>query len=1075
MKFLCWENGVLQKEIKAFVDDELKRGDEIPQSLVRGNEGSLISLIIFSQDYASSCWCLEEHVTIRQCREKYGQIVIPLDCKDSSRRRKTFRCWTARTFEKAEDILRAEGFKGCKLVELLGVAGSKGKSSFCRIVTRWLGNMARLEVSVLRQSTGKIMAQWGRIVARWCVVTPVSMMILLVWIIALLGFLKVAASLLRRGQERRDGAGLIPEVELKGVAEREMPNNTPQLKYDVFVSFRGEDIRHSFLSHLVKAFPRKQINAFVDDALTRGDDISHSLFEAIEGSPISLVIFSKNYASSHWCLDELVKIIECKEKYGQIVLPIFYGVKPTNVRHQKKSYENAFSKLEKMHNSSQVQIWRDALKISCNSSGITSSSFPNDAVLVEEITKVVLMRLSELKNSPVNSKELVGIDKPIADLNSLLKKESEQVRVIGIWGMGGIGKTTIAEEIFSQNRSDYDGCCFLEKVSERLKTHGGVGCLKESLLSELLKESVKELSGDIKRRISRMKVLIVLDDVKETDQLEMLFGTLDWFQSDSRIILTSRDKQVLRNNEVEDDDIYEVGVLDSSEALVLFNSNAFKQSHLEMEYYELSKSVVNYAKGIPLVLKVLAHMLRGKKKEVWESQLDKLRRLPVQKVYDAMRLSYDDLDRLEQKYFLDIACFFNGLDLKVDYMKHLLKDCDSDNYVAGGLETLKDKALITISEDNVISMHDILQEMGWEIVRQESSDLGKRSRLWNPDEIYDVLKNDKDLINLKEVRLSYSMLLKELPDFSKAINLKVLNISSCYQLKSVHPSILSLNRLEQLGLSWCPINALPSSFGCQRKLEILVLRYSDIEIIPSSIKNLTRLRKLDIRGCLKLVALPELPSSVETLLVKDSFSLKTVLFPSTVAEQFKENKKSVEFWNCENLDESSLINVGLNVQINLMKYANFGSDEAMYVYPGSSIPEWLEYKTTKDDMIIDLSQPRLSPLLGFVFCIVFPKCLLNFSKFILKITTIEGDNEKDGVDINLRSMPLDIYLDHVCMIQDQRCSGYLTRIAKNQTSFKIKVTAMSGFIKVKLKGFGMSPINQSTYQNLIQQMEYECA
>ncbi|XP_024637486.2 disease resistance protein RPV1 isoform X2 [Medicago truncatula] len=995
------------------------------------------------------------------------------------------------------------------------------------------------------------------------------MMILLVWIIALLGFLKVAASLLRRGQERRDGAGLIPEVELKGVAEREMPNNTPQLKYDVFVSFRGEDIRHSFLSHLVKAFPRKQINAFVDDALTRGDDISHSLFEAIEGSPISLVIFSKNYASSHWCLDELVKIIECKEKYGQIVLPIFYGVKPTNVRHQKKSYENAFSKLEKMHNSSQVQIWRDALKISCNSSGITSSSFPNDAVLVEEITKVVLMRLSELKNSPVNSKELVGIDKPIADLNSLLKKESEQVRVIGIWGMGGIGKTTIAEEIFSQNRSDYDGCCFLEKVSERLKTPGGVGCLKESLLSELLKESVKELSGDIKRRISRMKVLIVLDDVKETDQLEMLFGTLDWFQSDSRIILTSRDKQVLRNNEVEDDDIYEVGVLDSSEALVLFNSNAFKQSHLEMEYYELSKSVVNYAKGIPLVLKVLAHMLRGKKKEVWESQLDKLRRLPVQKVYDAMRLSYDDLDRLEQKYFLDIACFFNGLDLKVDYMKHLLKDCDSDNYVAGGLETLKDKALITISEDNVISMHDILQEMGWEIVRQESSDLGKRSRLWNPDEIYDVLKNDKgtnairsislptmrelklsrhvfdkmtnlrflyfggiegfdcfpqglqsfplgikylhwtycplksfpekfsaknlvildlsdslveklwcgvqDLINLKEVRLSYSMLLKELPDFSKAINLKVLNISSCYQLKSVHPSILSLNRLEQLGLSWCPINALPSSFGCQRKLEILVLRYSDIEIIPSSIKNLTRLRKLDIRGCLKLVALPELPSSVETLLVKDSFSLKTVLFPSTVAEQFKENKKSVEFWNCENLDESSLINVGLNVQINLMKYANFGSDEAMYVYPGSSIPEWLEYKTTKDDMIIDLSQPRLSPLLGFVFCIVFPKCLLNFSKFILKITTIEGDNEKDGVDINLRSMPLDIYLDHVCMIQDQRCSGYLTRIAKNQTSFKIKVTAMSGFIKVKLKGFGMSPINQSTYQNLIQQMEYECA
>jgi hypothetical protein len=154
--------------------------------------------------------------------------------------------------------------------------------------------------------------------------------------------------------------------------------------------------------------------------------------------------------------------------------------------------------------------------------------------------------------------------------------------------------------------------------------------------------------------------------------------------------------------------------------------------------------VVNYAKGIPLVLKVLAHLLCGKDKEVWESQLDKLKRLPSKKVYDVMRLSYDDLDRLEQKYFLDIACFFNGLNFKVDYMKLLLKDCESDNSVVVGLERLKDKALITISKDNVISMHDIIQELGREIVRQESrGDLRSCSRLWNSDEICDVLKNDK--------------------------------------------------------------------------------------------------------------------------------------------------------------------------------------------------------------------------------------------------------------------------------------------------------------------------------------------
>ncbi|AES86727.2 LRR and NB-ARC domain disease resistance protein [Medicago truncatula] len=905
----------------------------------------------------------------------------------------------------------------------------------------------------------------------------------------------------------------------------------------------------------------------------------------------------------------------------------------------------------------------------------------NEAQLLDEIITRVLEKLSKHQLCVVKSKRLVGIDKPIADLNSLLKKESEQVRVIGIWGMGGIGKTTIAEEIFSQNRSDYDGCCFLEKVSERLKAHGGIGSLKESLLSELLKESVKELSSGIERRIGRMKVLIVLDDVNETDLLEMLFGSLDWFRLDSRIIVTSRNKQVLVTNEVDNDDLCEVRVLDSSEALELFNLNAFKQSHLEMEYYELSERVIEYAKGVPLVLKVLAHMLRGKCKEVWESKLDKLKRLPIPKVHDVMRLSYDDLDRLEQKYFLDIACFFNGLDLELDYMKHLLKDCDSDNYVAGGLETLKDKALITISEDNVISMHDILQEMGWEVVRQESSDLGKCSRLWDVDDIFDVLKNDKgsdairsirvdflenrklklsphvfdkmtnlqflnfwvdfddyldlfpqglesfptglrylhwvcyplksfpekfsaenlvildlylsrmeklwcgvqNLVNLKEVTISLASL-KELPDFSKATNLKVLTVTVCPNLESVHPSIFTLEKLVrldlggcrslttftsnsnlsslhylslsgceklsefsvtlenivELDLSWCPINALPSSFGCQSNLETLVLKATQIESIPSSIKDLTRLRKLNICGCKKLLALPELPLSVEILdlrscnieiipssiknltrlrkldirfsnkllalpelsssveiLLVHCDSLKSVLFPSTVAEQFKENKKEVKFWNCLNLDERSLINIGLNLQINLMKFAyqdlstvehddyvetyvdykdNFDSYQALYVYSGSSVPDWFEYKTTNettnDDMIVDLSPLHLSPLLGFVFCFILPENEEYDKKVEFNITTIdvEGDGEKDGFNIytDLEHV-FNTQSDHVCMIYDQPCSQYLTRIAKNQTSFKIKVTARSSVLK--LKGFGMSPINQSTHRNLIQQME----
>jgi hypothetical protein len=162
---------------------------------------------------------------------------------------------------------------------------------------------------------------------------------------------------------------------LKGVAENAMSNNNaPHSKYDVFVSFRGEDIRKKFLSHLVKDFSQKQIYTFTDQILKTGDEIEPSLFEAIKGSYISLIIFSENYASSHWCLDELVKIMECKEKYGQIVIPIFYGVEPTDVRHQRKSYEKAFVELKKRYSLSKVQSWRHALETCATLSGFTSSS-----------------------------------------------------------------------------------------------------------------------------------------------------------------------------------------------------------------------------------------------------------------------------------------------------------------------------------------------------------------------------------------------------------------------------------------------------------------------------------------------------------------------------------------------------------------------------------------------------------------------------------------------------------------------------------------------------------------------------
>ncbi|XP_014492775.1 disease resistance protein RLM3-like [Vigna radiata var. radiata] len=119
-------------------------------------------------------------------------------------------------------------------------------------------------------------------------------------------------------------------------------SNVPEIKYDVFVSFRGKEIRDGFLSHLTEAFDMKKINCFLDDKLEKGAEIWPSLVTAIERSAISLIIFSPDYASSNWCLEEVLKIVECKEKYERIVIPVFYKVAPTDVRHQSGSYENSY-------------------------------------------------------------------------------------------------------------------------------------------------------------------------------------------------------------------------------------------------------------------------------------------------------------------------------------------------------------------------------------------------------------------------------------------------------------------------------------------------------------------------------------------------------------------------------------------------------------------------------------------------------------------------------------------------------------------------------------------------------------
>ncbi|KAL1190817.1 Disease resistance protein RML1B [Cardamine amara subsp. amara] len=112
--------------------------------------------------------------------------------------------------------------------------------------------------------------------------------------------------------------------------------------YNVFSSFHGPDVRKTLLSHIREQFNRNGITMFDNEKIVRSATIAPSLTEAIKESRIAIVILSKKYASSSWCLDELVEILECKKAFGQIVMTIFYGVDPSDVRKQMGDFGVAF-------------------------------------------------------------------------------------------------------------------------------------------------------------------------------------------------------------------------------------------------------------------------------------------------------------------------------------------------------------------------------------------------------------------------------------------------------------------------------------------------------------------------------------------------------------------------------------------------------------------------------------------------------------------------------------------------------------------------------------------------------------
>ncbi|KAK3430955.1 hypothetical protein EUGRSUZ_E02164 [Eucalyptus grandis] len=511
-------------------------------------------------------------------------------------------------------------------------------------------------------------------------------------------------------------------------------SSKPKSNYEVFLSFRGTDVRNTFLGHLYKALHHNGIYTFIDsEELRKGDQTLPALMKAIEESFVAIIVFSKDYASSRWCLEELMKIMECKEQKDLTVLPVFYKVDPREVRQGSKSYGKALAKHESKFgkDSEKVERWKKALF----DAGSLSGWHFNDGDESELIERIVKEISTLLDRTPLHLKSTLNIE------------SDDGVFMMGLWGKGGIGKTSLAKAIYNDIFRQFEGSAFLANVRETSKGCRDLVALQEKLLLEILLSKQRLVVSNVdagtnlvRDRLCCKKVLLILDDVDDLRQLNALAGEGKWFGNGTRELLSKHVFQTHQKLKIRTDLVY---------------------------------SVLNYAEGLPLAIEVLGSFLCGRREHEWKSTLKKFSKIPHKTINNVLKISYDGLEDNEKEIFLHIACFFKGQDSQ--YIKKVIDSCDFE--ITIGLEILLERSLISM-EHGIVEMHDLIQLMGMDI---------RRSRLWLYDDVLDVLSRDMGDCVVKAIVLEppqQKEIYVEPNAFTKASRLRLLimhNLHNSFQ------------------------------------------------------------------------------------------------------------------------------------------------------------------------------------------------------------------------------------------------------------------------------------------------------
>ncbi|CAL9238474.1 unnamed protein product, partial [Arabidopsis halleri] len=521
--------------------------------------------------------------------------------------------------------------------------------------------------------------------------------------------------------------------------------------------------------------------------------------------------------------------------------------------------------------------------------------------------------------------------------------------------------------------------------------------LQSEMLSKMInqKDIVISHLGAAQGRLGDRKVLLVLDDVDRLAQLEALAKNVKWFGPKSRIIITTEDRGLLNAHGI--DHIYKVNFPSNNEALQMFCMYAFGQKTPKDGFYELACEITYIVGELPLGLKVIGSHFRGLSKEQWSMEISRLRTNLDGEIESILKFSYDALCDEDKDLFLHIACLFYLVDIKIleELIGQRFKDLRRRLYV------LEEKSLISI-EYEYIKMHNLLAQLGKEIIRKEFREPGKRQFLNDYKDICEVVSTNTG--SVVGINSNFGLNITE-KAFEGMPNLQFLRV----RYNSDHPNIISssgpltfispklrlidwwyfpmtslcfINNLEflvELSMPYSKLEKLWDGIKLLRNLKLMALSYSknlkelpnfsmatslewlnlmrcsSLVELPSSVGNLTNLQELSLERCSRLVSLPQLPDSLMFVNAENCESLEKLDC------SFCNPGIWLNFANCFKLNQEAR---DLLIQTSPVK---------LVVLPGKEVPAYFTYRGYGNSVTVKLNQKPLPTSTKFKACILFDK------------------------------------------------------------------------------------------------------